>query len=214
MLTVHHLNNSRSQRIVWLCEELEIEYKLVKHMRDPESLRSPPSLYAVHPLGKAPTIEHNGQIIIESDAIIDYICQVCADGRLSRAPADEDYGQYRAWLAYAEGTIFPGLSVDLLYAWTGGGNAALKEFFDVELEKNLMYLRSSLAGRASILSSGFSGADINLGWALEFAECRGRLRKYPELQAYVDGLRAREAYQRGLERGGEQDLSVFAAGVE
>ncbi len=213
MLTVHHLNNSRSQRIVWLCEELDIDYDLKKHQRDAETLRSPPSLYAVHPLGKAPTIEHEGQTIIESDAIIEYICNVCAGGRLSRAPGDAEYGAYLAWLAYSEGTLFPGLGVDLVYAWTGGGNETFKGFFDVELEKNLKYLETSLAGRGHILPSAFSAADVNLGWTLEFAECRGRLREYAGLQQYLDGLRARPAYQRSLERGGPQDLSVFSAGV-
>ena len=83
MLTIHHLNNSRSQRILWLCEELGVEYQLVKHMRDSETLRAPPALAKIHALGKAPTIEHEGQVIVESDAIIEYICNVCAGGRLS-----------------------------------------------------------------------------------------------------------------------------------
>ncbi len=214
MLTVHHLNNSRSQRIVWLCEELGLDYTLIKHQRDAETMRSPASLAAVHPLGKAPTIEHDGRVIIETDAIIEYICQVCAGGQLSRAPGSPDYGAYLQWLAYSEGTLFPGLGVDLIYAWTGGGNQTFKGFFDVELEKNLKYLQNCLAGQDFILPSGFSAADINLGWTLEFAECRGRLRAYPGLQTYLARLRARPAYRKGLERGGVQDLSVFAAGVE
>lgn len=208
MLRVHHLNNSRSQRIVWLCEELALEYELVKHMRD-ETLRSPPSLYDVHTLGKAPVIENDGHTIFESDACIEYICNVCAGGRLSRAPSAADYGEYLAWLAFSEGSIFPGLGVDLVYAWTGGGNEDFKGFFDVELEKNLKYLEDSIGGRDCILASGISGADINLGWTLEFAECRGRLANYVGLQSYLDGLRSRPAYKRGLERGGVQDLSVF-----
>lgn len=213
MLTVHHLNNSRSQRIVWLCEELAIDYKLVKHMRDAETLRSPQSLAAVHPLGKAPVIEHDNKTIFETDAIIEYICNVCGGGRLSRASKDADYGEYLSWLAYSEGTLFPGLGLDLIYAWTGGGNETLKGFYDVELEKNLGYLEASLAGREHILASGFSAADVNLGWTLEFAECRGRLKTRAGLQRYLDGLRARAAYRRSLEKGGPQDLSVFAAGV-
>ncbi|MGR8948667.1 MAG: glutathione S-transferase family protein [Gammaproteobacteria bacterium] len=214
MLKIHHLNNSRSQRVVWLGEELNIEYELVKHMRDSETLRSPQSLYDVHPLGKAPVVEHAGHTIFETDAIMEYICNVCANGQLSRQKDADDYGEYLAWLAYSEGTLFPGLGMDLLYAWTGGGNEDLKGFYDVELEKNLKYLQDSLGGRDSILESGFSAADINLGWTLEFAECRGRLKPYPGLQIYLDALRARDAYKRSLEKGGPQDLSVFAAGVE
>ncbi len=209
MLAVHHVNNSRSQPIVWVCEELGIDYDIVKHMRT-EELRSPQSLYDVHQLGKAPVIEHNGQIIFESDACIEYICHTFAGGKLSRKPGDSDFGEYLSWLAYSEGTIFPGLGVDLLYAWTGGGNEDLKGFFDVELEKNLQYLQDSLAGRDSILKAGFSAADINIGWTLEFAECRGRIKNYAGLQPYLDSLRSRDAFKRSLEKGGPQDLSVFS----
>jgi glutathione S-transferase len=192
---------------------LGLDYEIVKHMRDAETLRSPPSLAAIHPLGKAPTIVHDGHTVFESDACIEYICNVCAGGRLSRAAGASDYGDYLAWLAYSEGTLFPGLGVDLIYAWTGGGNETFKGFFDVELAKNLHYLEDSLGSRASILASGFSAADINIGWTLEFAECRGRLRDHPGLRTYLDRLRGRAAYQQSITRGGPQDLSVFAAGV-
>ncbi len=213
MLTVHHLNNSRSHRIVWLCEELGIDYQLVKHQRDPVTQRSPESLNKVHPLGKAPTIEHNGQFIVESEAVIEYICNVIAGGRLSVAPASADYGSYQQWLAYSEGTLFPGLLVDLVYAWTGGGNDAFMGFFEVEIAKNHQYAEDALKSRDFLLASGFSAADINLGWALEFSECRGRLKNYPALRAYLARLRARDGYRRAIERGGPQDLSVFSAGV-
>ncbi|WP_309638678.1 glutathione S-transferase [Methylibium sp.] len=213
MLTVHHLNNSRSQRVLWLCDELGLEYTLVKHQRHPETQRSPESLCKLHPLGKSPVIDHDGLLIVETEAIMEYICHTFADGRLSRSPGSKDYGAYLQWLAFSEGTAFPPLLVDLIYAWTGGGNEAFKGFYDVELEKNLKYVESSLAGQDYILASGFSAADINLGWTLEFAECRGRLRNYAGLRAYLARLRAREGYKTALKRGGEQDLSVFAAGV-
>ncbi len=213
MFTVHHLNNSRSQRIVWLCEELGLDYHLVKHQRDPQTQRSPDSLNQVHPLGKAPTIEHNGQFIVESEAVIEYICNVLADGKLSRSPASADYGAYQQWLAFAEGTLFPGLLVDMVHAWTGAGNTGLMGFFDAEIAKNHQYVEDALTGRDFIVESGFSGADINLGWALEFSECRGRLKNFPALRAYLARLRARDGYQRAIERGGPQDLSVFSAGA-
>ncbi|AOF82092.1 hypothetical protein BSY238_91 [Methyloversatilis sp. RAC08] len=213
MLIVHHLNNSRSHRIVWLCEELGIDYELVKHMRDPDSQRSPDSLKAVHPLGKAPVIQHRGQKIVESEAVIEYICNVCADGRLSVKPTSPEYGQYQQWLAFAEGTLFPGLLVDLVDAWTGRGNPDLMGFFDVETAKNHQFAEDALSGRDYLLESGFSAADITLGWALEFSECRGWLRDYPTLQAYVERLRARPAYRRAISNGGPQDLSVFSAGA-
>ena len=167
----------------------------------------------MHPLGKSPAIEHNGHVIIESEAILEYICNVCSGGRLSRAASAPDYGEYLAWLAYSEGTLFPGLAVDLVYAWTGGGNEPFKGFYGAEIDNNLAYVQASLGGRESILASGLRAADINLGWTLEFVECRGRLRKYPALAVWVARLRASPAYVCALERGGRQDLSVFAAGV-
>lgn len=213
MLTVHHLNNSRSQRIVWLCEELGLDYQLVKHQRDPQTQRSPESLNQVHPLGKAPTIEYDGQLIVESEAVIETICNVIAGGRLSVAPTSPEYAAYQQWLAFSEGTLFPGLLVDLVYAWTGGGNEAFMGFFDAEIAKNHQYAEDALKTRDHLLESGFSAADINLGWALEFSECRGRLKNYPALRGYLARLRARNAYKRAIERGGPQDLSVFSAGA-
>jgi glutathione S-transferase len=130
------------------------------------------------------------------------------------ASTSAEYGQYQQWLAYSEGTLFPGLVVDLVYAWTGGGNAAFMGFFEVEIAKNHQFVEDALKTRDHVLTSGFSGADINLGWALEFSECRGRLKNHPALRAYLARLRARDGYKRAIERGGPQDLSVFSAGVE
>jgi glutathione S-transferase len=109
--------------------------------------------------------------------------------------------------------LFPGLAVDLVYAWTGGGNATFMGFFDVEIMKNHKYVEDTVKSRDYILNSGFSAADINLGWTLEFSECRGRLKTFPALRAYLSRLRARDGYKRAIERGGPQDLSVFSAGV-
>jgi glutathione S-transferase len=213
MLTVHHLNNSRSQRVVWLCEELGLDYKLVKHFRDPETQRAPESLRKVHKLGKAPTIEDDGKVIVESDAILEYICNKLAGGKLSRGVSSPEYGEYLEWLAFPEGTLFPGLGVDLVYAWTGGGNETFMGFFEAEIQKNHQYVEEHMAKRDYLLESGFSAADINLGWGLEFSEARGRLKTLPKTQAYLARLRERPGYKRGIEKGGPQDLSVFSAGV-
>jgi glutathione S-transferase len=124
-----------------------------------------------------------------------------------------EYGEYLAWLAFPEGTLFPGLAVDLIYAWTGGGNDTFIGFFEAELQKNHQYVEDRLARREYLLDAGFSAADINLGWGLEMSEARGRLRSHPALQAYVARLRNRAGYNRAIEVGGPQDLSVFSAGV-
>ncbi|HVN88639.1 MAG TPA: glutathione S-transferase [Candidatus Binataceae bacterium] len=212
MLTVHHLNNSRSFRIVWLCEELGLDYKLVQHTRDKETLRAPDSLKKIHPLGKAPVIEHDGQTIAETDAIIHYICNKIAGGRLSHGPNSPEYSPYLEWLAYSEGTLMPGLGVDLITAWTNSGKE-LMGFFEPEIVKNHQYVENRLTGEDYILKSGFSAADINLTWTLEFSEARGRLRSLPKAQAYLKRMRERAAYKQTITRGGPQDLSVFSAGV-
>lgn len=211
-LTVHHLDNSRSQRILWLCEELGLEYTIVKHWRHGETLRAPASLSALHALGKAPVIEHRGRCIVETDAVIEYICNVCAGGRLSRPPDADDYGAYLQWLAFSEGTLFPGLGVDLISTFTACAEQIMP-FFGPEIAKNHQYLENALEGREYILPSGFSAADVNLGWTLEFSEARGRLKTLPRCQAYLARLRARPAYRRALERGGPQDLSIYSQGA-
>jgi glutathione S-transferase len=213
MLTVHHLNNSRSFRVVWLCEELGLDYKLVNYTRDPETQRAPESLSKIHPLGKAPVIEHDGQVISETDAIIEYICHKLGSGRLSHGPASHDYAAYLQWLAYPEGTLMSGLLFDLIYAWTGGGNETMKGFFETEIIKNHQYVEDTLTGHDHILPSGFSAADINLTWTLEMSAARGRLKTLPRVQAYISRMKEREAYRRTITRGGPQDLSVFSAGV-
>jgi len=213
MLTVHHLNNSRSFRVVFLCEELGLDYKLVNHQRDPETQRSPDSLNKIHPIGRGPTIDHDGKIIIESDAILEYICQKLGGGRLSHGPDSAEYAEYLQALAFAEAGMMSSLVFDLIYAWTGGGNEALKGFYDAEIIKTHQYLNDTFEDRDFILKSGFSAADVNLCWTLEFTECRALLNPYPRLKDYLARLRARPAYQRTITRGGPQDLSVFNAGT-
>lgn len=210
MLTVHHLNLSRSHRIVWLCEELDLDYRLVKHQRDPVTLRAPGSLAKIHTLGRAPIIEHEGRTIIESEAVIEYVCNVLGNGRLSRDARSPEYSDYLQWLAFSEGTLMPWLAVDLIDAWTERQSPALMQFLEPELAKNHRWVEEALRGQEYLLKSGFSAADINLGWALEFSEARNRLAAFPALRRYLDRLRARIAYHRAIDRGGPQDLSVYS----
>ena len=212
MLTIHHLNNSRSQRILWLAEELGMDYELVKHQRDPETLRAPASLNAVHPLGKAPVIEHDGQVIAESDAIIEYITRKLAKGRLSIGSDSPDFGEYLEWLHFPEGSLQGALVFDLIYQWADAANDVLFGFFDVEMNRHYDYLDGVLAERDYLLQSGFTAADINITWTLEFAEARGRTQSHPNLCAYLTRMRARPAYQSAIKRGGPQDLNVFGKG--
>ncbi len=210
MLTVHHLTNSRSQRILWLLEELDMDYEVVVHPRDPQTQRSPDSLREIHPLGKGPVIDHDGQVIGETNAIIEYITRKLAGGRLAVGPDSPEYAAYLEWLELPEGSMMGPLVFDLIYQWTGGGNDTLFGFYDAEIERHQQFLEGYLAERDYLLASGMTAADINLAWTLEFAECRHRMNGYPALGAYLDRMRSRPAYARAIERGGPQDLSVFS----
>lgn len=209
MLTIHHLNNSRSQRILWLAEELGIDYAIEKHFRDPQTLRAPASLNTIHPLGKAPVIEHDGQVIAETDAIIEYITRKLANGRLAVGPDSPDYGEYLEWLHFPEGSLQGALVFDLIYQWANGANDVLFGFYDAEINRHYAYLDAVLAEREYLLKSGFTAADINMTWTLEFAEARGRTQAHPNICAYLAKMRARPAYRDAIERGGPQDLNVF-----
>jgi glutathione S-transferase len=209
MLKIHHLNNSRSQRIVWLAEELGLDYEIVHHQRDPETLRAPASLKAVHPLGKAPVIEHDGQLVAETGAIIEYITRKIAGGKLSVGPQSPEFGTYLEWLHFPESSVQGPLLFDLVYQWTGGGNEGLFGFYDAEIIRHHEYIETVLADRDYIVKSGFTAADVNLAWTLEMAEARGRTQAYPHTTAYLARMRQRPAYGRALERGGPQDLTVF-----
>lgn len=212
MLTIHHLNNSRSQRILWLAEELGIDYQIEKYFRDPQTLRAPASLNAIHPLGKAPVIEHDGKLIAETDAIIEYITRKLAEGRLAVEQDSPDYGSYLEWLHFPEGSLQGALVFDLIYQWANGDNEVLFGFYDAEMKRHYAYIDAELATRDTLLDSGFTAADVNITWTLEFAEARGRTQGHPHIGAYLARMRDRPAYQQALERGGPQDLQVFGKG--
>ena len=210
MLRVHHLNNSRSQRILWLMEELGLEYEVVKHMRDPVTVRSPPSLFAVHPLGKGPTIEHDGKALTESGAIIDYVTRRIARGRLAVPESSPDFADYCFWLHYAEGSAMPPVVFDLLDGMTGKAcGEALRGFFLNEIQHSFDYISGVLSTQDHFIRSGFTAADINMTWVIELAEPCGHLENRPHLRAYLQRMQARPAYQRAMEKGGEQNLSMF-----
>lgn len=210
MLKVHHLSNSRSQRILWLMEELGLDYELVKHMRDPVTVRSPPSLFKVHPLGKGPTIEHDGKALTESGAIIDYVTRRLAGGKLSVPESSPDFADYCFWLHYAEGSAMQPVVFDLLDGMTGKGcGDALRGFFLAELQHSFDYISDVLSKQDHFIKSGFTAADINMTWVIELAEPCGHLENRPHLQAYLKRMQARPAYRRAMEKGGEQDLNLF-----
>jgi len=209
MITVHHLNNSRSQRILWLLEELGVPYEIQPYQRDAATRRAPESLRQVHPLGKSPVITDGGRTIAESGAIIDYILRHHGGGRLVPPADSRDYDDYVEWLHYAEGSAVTPLLFDLFLGYVQGEKALIQFMVEEEIRKQLAYIDGRLGDRSFLVGDDLTGADVQLGFVLEFAQARGWLKDWPRLAAYVARLQARPAYRRALERGGPYELGTF-----
>ncbi|WP_404364787.1 glutathione S-transferase family protein [Corallococcus coralloides] len=200
MLKVHHLSESRSQRILWLLEELGLDYEVIRYERDPKTGFAPPELKAVHPLGKSPLVEDEGRVLAESGAIIETLIRRYGQGRLSPAPEDQD--RYTHFLHYAEGSAMLPIVQWLYVKRLGDAAAPIKPRIDSELKNHLGYLEGVLQGREYLVGNALTGADIQLSFVLEAAKSFRLLSELPNLTAYLDRLHARPAYQRALERGG------------
>jgi glutathione S-transferase len=203
MITVHHLNNSRSQRILWLLEELGLPYEIKRYQRNPDTNLAPPELKAVHPLGKSPVIEDGPHVLIESGAIVDYLIRRHGEGRLQPDPSTATYDEYVQWLHFAEGSAMLPLMLDLYVGRLGDAGAPLKPRIDSELENYLGYLDTALGLTPFLVGEALTGADIQMSFIGELARARGKLDRYPNLAAWVDRLQARPAYKKAIEQGGE-----------
>ena len=204
MLTLHHLNDSRSQRILWLLEELGLPYELKRYQRNAETRLAPPELTAVHPLGKSPVITDGGITIAESGAIVDYIVRTYGGGRLQPKAGTAEHEAYQEWLQYAEGSAMLPLLLALYAGLLGDAAAALRPRIDGEIENHFSYMERALGDRKFFVGDDLTGADIQLLFVLEAAG--GRLEPYPALVAYRDRLHARPAYRRSIEKGGPYQL--------
>jgi len=205
MIIVHHLNDSRSQRVLWLLEELGLPYEIRQHQRHAQTRLAPPELLAVHPLGKSPLIEDAGRVVHESGAIVDYLIRRHGGGRLQPDPASAEYDVYQQWLHYAEGSAMLPLMLKLYVSRLGEAGAPLQPRIQSELANHLGYVERSLQGRDWLLDSGFSAADIQMSFVGEAA--RELRAQYPAITAWVRRCQARPAYQRALERGGPYALA-------
>jgi glutathione S-transferase len=204
MLKVHHLNNSRSQRILWLLEELGTPYEIVKYQRMAPIPLAPPELKQVHPLGKSPVITDGQKTIAESGAIIEYLIDKYGQGRFKPAPGTDDYWRYVEWMHYAEGSAMFPLLMALFMGFLGDAGAPLQAHIDMQITDHLGYMEKGLEGRNFFVGNGLTGADFQLLFVLEAAGAR--LTAYPGLAAYRDRMHARPAYQRGIEKGGPYQL--------
>jgi glutathione S-transferase len=217
MITVHHLNNSRSQRILWLLEELGLDYKIKRYQRDPQTMLAPASLRAVHPLGKSPVITDDDMTLAESGAIIEYLVERYGQGKLSPLQGTAEYLRYRYWLHYAEGSLMPPLLLNLTFSELVKRSIFLvrpivwiisqsikSSYITPQIMLHLNYLESELTGRDWFAGSDFTAADIQMSFPLEAAVERASLdASRPKLIDFLQRIQARPAYQRALERGSE-----------
>ena len=206
MLIVHHLNNSRSQRVLWLLEELELDYEIRKYQRDSETNLAPPELLAVHPLGKSPVLTDGEETIIESGAIIDYIVRRHGGGRLAPAPGTHEHEQYLQWIHYSEGSAMLPLMLKMYTGRLPDGGEALQPRINSELDNHLGYVNSALEGRDWFVGDSFSAADIQLSFVPQVGRLLYGLDKFPNLEGFLQRIHARDAYKRALEKGGRYDF--------
>lgn len=222
MITVHHLNNSRSQRVLWLLEELGVDYEIVNYQRDAKTMLAPPALRRVHPLGKSPVITEGDTCVAESGAIIEYLVdRHDRAGALRPAPGTADFLRYRYWLHYAEGSAMPPLLMALVFSRLpqqpmpffarpiikGMVAKVMSQFIGPQLTLHRDFLEGELAEADWFVGNRFSAADIQMSFVIEALSARAGLgQDCPHLGKWLDRIHARPAWQRAIERGGSFDL--------
>jgi glutathione S-transferase len=219
MITVHHLNNSRSQRILWLLEELGVAYEVKRYERDPKTMLAPPALLAVHPLGKSPVIVDGSVTVAESGAIVEYLIDRYGFGRFVPPAGTPGRLRYTYWLHYAEGSAMPPLLLKLVFdrvannpgpaPWPISAVArriartVQNSFIGPQLKRHLDYMEAELSAQTWFAGEEFSAADVQMSFPLEAAVIRAGLNaSRPHLTGFLDRIHARAAYKRALERGG------------
>lgn len=206
MLTLHHLNDSRSQRVLWLLEELGTPYEIKRYQRDAITRLAPPELMAVHPLGKSPVITDGEIRIAESGAIVDYIIRKYGQGNgkpaMMPAPGTADYESYNEWLHYSEGSAMLPLMMNLYISRLKEAGAPLHPRIDSEIKNHLGYVDGALKGREFFVGTSLTGADIQMSFVAEMAKIFDKLAPYPNLAAWLSRMHARPAFRRSVEKGG------------
>jgi len=217
MITVHHLNNSRSQRVLWLLEELGLPYEIKKYQRDAQTMLAPPELQKVHPLGKSPVITDDGLTIAETGAIIEYLIERYGNGRLVPAAGTPERLRWRYWLHFAEGSAMPRLLLKLIFERIkvtkmpffakpiarGLADRVLGTMVDPELKRQLDFMEAELGKSEWFAGDAFSTADIQMSFPVEASAQRAGLNaSRPKLMAFLKRIHARPAYRKALERGG------------
>jgi glutathione S-transferase len=217
MITVHHLNNSRSQRVLWLLEELGLPYQIQHYQRDPKTMLAPEALRKVHPLGKSPVVTDDGVTVAESGAIVEYLLERYGNGRLIPPAGSAERRRYTYWLHFAEGSAMPPLLLKLIFdriptqpmpffvkpVARSIANKVLQKMVLPNLKRQLDFMESELGGSTWFAGEEFSAADIQMSFPVEASAMRAGLdASRPHLFAYLKRIHARPAYRKALERGG------------
>jgi glutathione S-transferase len=221
MITVHHLENSRSQRMLWLLEELGLSYEVRPYRRDPQTMLAPPELRKVHPLGKSPVIGDGDITVAESGAIVEYLLDTYGNGRLRPPTGTAERRRFTYWLHFAEGSAMPPLLMKLVFdriraarlpffakpIAKGIADKVTGSFIRPNLESQLTFMESELAARPWFAGAEFSAADVQMSFPIEAAAARGGLDvRFPKLLDWLQRIHARPAYQRALVKGGPYSI--------
>lgn len=220
MITVHHLNNSRSQRVLWLLEELGALYEVKRYERDKTTMLAPKELKAIHPLGKSPVITDGNRTIAETGAIVEYLLENCGRGRLIPPQGSDDRLRYTYWLHYAEGSAMTPLLLKLIFTrlpMNAPGllrgvvksisNKANERMADPQIRTHLDYWDNELSKSQWFAGNEFTAADIMMSFPLEAAAARADGKSRPMVKAFLDRIHARPAYQAALKKGGPYDYA-------
>lgn len=221
MLTIHHLENSRSQRVLWLLEELGVDYEVVRYQRDKLTLRAPASLRALHPLGKSPLLTEGDETFAETGAIIEYVVEKYGQGRLIPATGTQELLRYRYWLHYAEGSAMPPLLMKLVFGRIANAPApillrplmrliahkVLQTQIEPQLALHIAFWETELEKNSWFAGPDFTAADIQMSFPIEAAASRAGIGDgFPLLMGFLERIHARAAYKRALDRGGPYAL--------
>jgi len=222
MITVHHLENSRSQRVLWLLEELGLPYEVKRYARDPKTMLAPKELAAVHPLGKSPVITDGKVTVAESGAIVEYLLDTYGEGRLRPAAGTPEWRQYTYWLHFAEGSAMPPLLMKLVFdkvrtapvpffvkpVVRAIADKVTKSYIAPNIERQLDFMEGELAKRPWFAGAKFSAADIQMSFPLEAAAARAGLgASRPRLMDWLRRIHSRAGYKRALEVGGPYSMA-------
>jgi len=208
MIKVHHLNNSRSHRVLWMLEELDVPYDVVAWQRDPATMLAPPELKHVHPLGKSPVIEDGPLVLAESAAILEYLAETYGGGRLVPASGSADRVSYLHWLHFAEGSAMPPLLLKLYFSRVVQAPAPVLDRINGQIAAQLDYMDNTLAARNYFAGADFTAADIQMSFPVIAAAARGGLNAgRPHLWKWLQSIQQRPAFLRANERGGALKLS-------